>query len=104
MNMSGVSAETSVLLEMGQLIRMRPSLLATATQLANFYAAKARLHRHIAATGGVDVVVELAYAAAAEQHALNLMRGVGLLVQCGDGGVGRGDLGGEIGLTPGGDQ
>ena len=104
MNMPGVSAESSVLVEMGQLIRMRPSLLATATQLATFYAAKARLHRHIAATGGVDVVAELAYAAAAEQHAFSLMRGAGLLFQSGDGGVGRGDLGDEIGLAPARDQ
>jgi hypothetical protein len=66
--------DSSILLEMGRLIRMRPSADAPPERLAAFYRAKARLHQHIAALGGADAAAEYGYAVAARRHAASLLR------------------------------
>lgn len=68
----GAATEMSVLVEMGNLIRMRPSPHATSAQLGAYYAAKARLHRRVALLGGAEADAEWEYANAAQRHAEEL--------------------------------
>jgi hypothetical protein len=63
----------NVLIEMNALAFARPDINADPEQVAAWYEAKARLHEHLADGGGPDATQELAYAAAAHQHALDLL-------------------------------
>ncbi|MBF6214041.1 hypothetical protein IU433_21360 [Nocardia puris] len=62
----------NVLIEMQTLCLTRPSSGADADSLARWYAAKARLHEHLAGEGGPDSGRERELAASARRHAQRL--------------------------------
>jgi hypothetical protein len=64
----------NTLVEMAALALQRPSVDATPDQLAAWYEAKGRLHEHLAAdlVDSIEQAAELAYAAAAFEHARQL--------------------------------
>lgn len=64
----------NVLIEMTALSIGRPSADASVETIAAWYEAKSKLHEHIAAQGGPDSARESAIAAAAHDHALQLLR------------------------------
>lgn len=69
------AVSSSILLEMGHLIRARPAADAPVEQVIAWYEAKGRLHEHIAEAGGPDAAAERRYAAAAYEHARRLWAG-----------------------------
>jgi hypothetical protein len=65
----------NALIEFTTLTRSHPGPDAPTEQVAAWYEAKGRLHEHLAATvGPVEAAGELAYAAAAYEHARRLTR------------------------------
>ncbi|MBF6339184.1 hypothetical protein IU450_25300 [Nocardia abscessus] len=62
----------NVLIEMTALCLTRPAHGADTESLAAWYAAKARLHEHLARQGGPDSARERELAAAAKRHSLRL--------------------------------